>query len=936
MTGGYGIPIALALSAVVCLASGVSGSLGPSLESLVRTGQAEVDVIILLETTGGPNLLSLPGRPETYADNRSRIQADCDAAAQFFLEQANAQGIVLGHVTPFWLAPFVAVTVHAGDLATLEQLPGVTAIIEDAPIELIAPRSAVSVSAAADATSAGQLAIHAQEAWARGYTGKGTIVASIDTGVDGYHPALAGRYRGLKVGPGAAWMDPSGNLFPNDLAGHGTHTMGTVVGRDGTDTIGIAPDAEWIAAGVVDRGKSFGETIQDLLEAFQWLADPDGNPETQSDLPDVVLNSWGIPKGVLPACDATFWDVVDNLENLGIVVIFAAGNEGPLSSTLRLPADRGDAPLKCFSVGAVNGADPDLAAALFSSRGPVTCNSGIIKPELMAPGVNIRSCKAGGGYQLLTGTSMAAPHVAGAVALLRQANPDATPDEIKQALIQSAYDLGEAGPDFVTGYGLLNIAGALDLLPPARPLVWEWNVPALPETDSDLALRGLGVLRVTLLNRGRACKNVCIDVVPVSALDLLSEGVHVEQDFIAAEVGTVDLSLAFAAVGDRPRGDKIWLKLHATAASPPLDTVVIIGIPVGSAPETAALAQTAGGLTAVASNYARFDAEFAQTLGVAALEFAYDGEVIPFSGGLRFLAGAADRTSYGSANPFEPAPGGLLVPGNGDVLSTTNFRDTRLSDPLGVEFAQTVYRPEPGAGDYLLYGYSWERLWPEVAAPPLRFGAWLHWDLVGAEAIPVSGIDHAVVVTNGQVFVGALWLGDLSGRQASPYDSTLPVLPSPTPDGEFANAAESFLLTLTGTEARAPAGEFALALIAAESLSDWESAAQRAMDQWAALASGTQDVRPTAFELLGNYPNPFNPATKIRYALDRDEHVRIEIFNLLGRRVRTLWDARQVPGVHELAWNSEGERGEELSSGVYFLRITAGDQTRTGKMTLLR
>jgi len=125
-------------------------------------------------------------------------------------------------------------------------------------------------------------------------------------------------------------------------------------------------------------------------------------------------------------------------------------------------------------------------------------------------------------------------------------------------------------------------------------------------------------------------------------------------------------------------------------------------------------------------------------------------------------------------------------------------------------------------------------------------------------------------------------------------------------------------------------------LIAAESLPDWESAAARAKDQWAALSTGGEDVRPLSFELLGNYPNPFNPSTKIRYTLDSEAQVRVEIFNLLGRRVRTLWNASQAPGQYELAWNAEGDDGKKLSSGVYFLRIMAGDQTRTGKMTLLR
>jgi len=129
-----------------------------------------------------------------------------------------------------------------------------------------------------------------------------------------------------------------------------------MVGAVDGDTIGVAPGAEWISAGVIDQpGRSLSMTISDIIEAFQWALDPDGDPTTTDDVPDVILNSWGIPKGLFQPCDDTFYDVVDAVEAAGIVTIFACGNEGPDPMSLRLPADRASTPLNSFTVGAVDG-----------------------------------------------------------------------------------------------------------------------------------------------------------------------------------------------------------------------------------------------------------------------------------------------------------------------------------------------------------------------------------------------------------------------------------------------------------------------------------------------------------------------------------------------------------------------------------------------------
>ena len=212
-----------------------------------------------------------------------------------------------------------------------------------------------------------------------------------------------------------SWFDPYGQhpTTPADANGHGTQTLGiTVGGTDGGTSIGVAPDARWIAAKIFnDSGVA---TSTGIHQAFQWVLDPDGNPATD-DAPDVVNNSWAMGS---PACDLSFAPDVAVLVDAGIVPVFAAGNFGPGDSTSASPANGPGA----FSVGAVDGAD---AIADFSSRGPTSCGrtTPTTFPSVVAPGVGIRTSDRFGLYGSGSGTSCSAPHVSGAIALLRGAVP---------------------------------------------------------------------------------------------------------------------------------------------------------------------------------------------------------------------------------------------------------------------------------------------------------------------------------------------------------------------------------------------------------------------------------------------------------------------------------------------------------------------------------
>ncbi|HEX7065142.1 MAG TPA: S8 family serine peptidase, partial [Bacillales bacterium] len=302
--------------------------------------------------------------------------------------------------------------------------------------------------------------IGAPEVWNMGIDGTGIVIGSLDSGVQWDHPALKRKYRGFDPeNPNQPknefnWYDAvNGQDIPYDDLGHGTHTTGTMVGSesDGTNQIGVAPGAQWISAKAFTSAGTGSDA--DILEAAEWLLAPkdsEGNPHPEK-APDIINNSWGGGAGL----DEWFRPVVQNWRAAGIFPVFSAGNTtifnpgGP--GSVAAPANYPES----FAVGATN-LDDELAG--FSLQGPSPYEE--IKPELVAPGVGIRSSVPGSGYDgSYSGTSMAAPHISGTVALMLQADASLTVDEIENILLNTAKPLtDEAFPETPNngyGYGLV-------------------------------------------------------------------------------------------------------------------------------------------------------------------------------------------------------------------------------------------------------------------------------------------------------------------------------------------------------------------------------------------------------------------------------------------------------------------------------------------------
>lgn len=292
-------------------------------------------------------------------------------------------------------------------------------------------------------------AVKGPDLWALGFTGQGVVVASLDTGVDAQHPDLAAQYRGGTN----SWFDPHGeHATPADLDGHGTHAMSLAVGRvSGGTAIGMAPDAQWIAAKLFNDAGFARESL--MHQSVQWALDPDGDVATD-DAPDIVNLSWAV--ATVNVCNRAFQDELDALRASGIAVVLSAGNSGGGASTSISPANNPGQ----LSVGSVN---QQLTLSLFSSRGPSACDGGMF-PAVVAPGEQVRAADVSFGgmpnYVTVTGTSFAAPHMAGALALLMSAVPTAPLQVLESALKATTVPLGPHEDSAPSRPGLIDTLAA--------------------------------------------------------------------------------------------------------------------------------------------------------------------------------------------------------------------------------------------------------------------------------------------------------------------------------------------------------------------------------------------------------------------------------------------------------------------------------------------
>ena len=445
---------ALAITAVGARAAVVD----PSLAAEARRG-SPVDAIIVLADQSRPTLAPLREDADRHTRRRALVdvlRARADRGQHGLRQWLDARGIA--H-RDFWIANVIQAQVPASALVDLSARGDIARIDANPHIAMALPGDAPLVAPSApQATIAwGVSKVEAPAVWAEGHTGKGVVIGGEDTGYQWDHPALISHYRGWDgsiADHNYNWHDaihdssvnnPCGNdsPIPCDDNSHGTHTAGTFVGNDGAgNIIGVAPGAKWIGCRNMDKGIG---TPARYIECMQWMLAPtdlagaNPNPDLGA---DIVSNSWSCPSAPPPAGEGCapadiLQATVANLVAGGVFYVVAAQNSGSGCSTILDPPAIYD---ESFDVGATDSSD---RLANFSSRGPVLTST-LIRPDLSSPGVSVYSSVPLNSYGLKSGTSMAAPHVAGVAALLLSAFPalKGHPEKIASILRATAVTAG--------------------------------------------------------------------------------------------------------------------------------------------------------------------------------------------------------------------------------------------------------------------------------------------------------------------------------------------------------------------------------------------------------------------------------------------------------------------------------------------------------------
>ncbi|MCP4582017.1 MAG: S8 family serine peptidase [candidate division Zixibacteria bacterium] len=929
--------------------------------------KADGEIEVVMKITEGPEARAKMGilqknnipRPERHRLIVNHLKGQILSSQLSLLDIIAANGDNVKSYKSFWISNAIYLKGDAEFIRQLAHRNDVEYVFRNLPLVLVEPVASEVSESGVIGAEPGLDIIGARQAWQMGLTGDGRIVCNIDTGVDADHPALTSSWRGANGATVAeSWFDPyTSTSYPIDSRGHGTHTMGTMVGVDGVDTVGIAVGAQWIAAGVVDRGGSIDRTISDILSAFEWAADPDGDPTTIDDMPDVINNSWGVPAGFYGPCDMTFWDAIDNLEALGIVCVFAAGNEGPTSSTMRTPADRITSQFNSFSVGAIDANTMEVAS--FSSRGPSGCDGQTIKPEITAPGAAIRSCGNNGGYVTKSGTSMAAPHISGVVALLRQFNPDATVEQIKQAMMAGADDLGDPGEDNDYGYGLLNIMNSLyHMPPPGNPFIRLISVN-VEDNQNGMADPGEQIsFNLVLENLG---SDGYVDV----QLGCQAPDVEIHDNYIdLGFVGHHDsLSQgAFSLTIPVNIGDDHTMEFSLTFSSGSSTNSYDFSIVIGDNVVTEIATINTGTLEMSFSNSGQFGLGENSINPSGGVGFRYPVGSVDFMKEAALMLSVDDRISDAARdeqslpdNDFAPTADGqpfVDYPGNyADYDGFAIYSDSAAEEPIGLLVDQKCFAWDTGS-KFIIVEFTIQNISGSYLNN-LRVGMFCDWDLA-----LTSGIDD--IVDYEDVFSLGYMQDDPTGwcigvRSITDYPSSYRAIDNQQALADGFSEAEkiqfmadgfnqvqysrpgdySHLLTVGPYNlANGESEVVAFAFVVGESLDEITTQAEMAFIMYPQLTRLRDELSsmPNDIRLSQNYPNPFNNLTAIN--LFSTEPSQLGIYDVTGRQVKLIDIASA--GFNQVIWDGKNDRGEDVVSGVYLYRIVNGNDNIRRKMIFLK
>lgn len=847
-------------------------------------------------------------------------------------------------VESYWINNSLMVEARASVIWQLASRTDVAFMDIDAKLELDRP---VESSPAAPSTpnnaEPGLKAINADKMWAMGYTGAGRLVMGIDTGVDGNHPALNHKWRGNSVPADQAWFDTeSGSAFPNDCDSHGSHTVGIMCGIDPvtSDTIGVAPGAEWIAAKSICSGNHTSRSIS----ALQWAMDPDGDSTTISDMPDAIGNSWYDP--AVSVCSPVYASTFDAVEAAGIAVVFSAGNSGPGAQSITTPKNINTGLVNTFATGAVDGNSASMPIASFSSRGPSQCGgtgSLEIKPEASAPGVSVRSAVLSGQYGTKSGTSMACPHVVGAIAVLKQAFPNKTGYELKMALYltakESAADV-TPGEDNLYGMGVIDIYAAFMSLgapetpanfraysdyqtPDAMHLTWE-NPTVFTNGDTLMA----DDFFIHIYRDGELIDSVAGDVqeywdtgltdgqsytyttfAKLDTIDITSSETYSE--WIAGGSPMPQIPTEFSVGGSDTLAQLSWLNPLQNIDGTPMDDFAGINLYRDSL---------------LVETFIRATSDTGHTDTVS-----YSPDP---AGVYQWFVTAIDNEPV----PNESAP--------------TNAVGTPLNLPLNDDFA-VAGTPAPG-----MWLNSFAEVNNRAVNPPSGALALnLNGTPNGEDILELNPVDLSNADPN--TLFSYQYQPQGSGNAPEEGDSLFVYFKNNLNEWVLVrsypgSAMQPFALEeIRIADEPSGSGVFFHSQFQARFRSIG-GAGPFPNDDWfiddvylgvpIILAINDENpIFPTTYAIESNYPNPFNPSTTIAYQLPQRSQISLVIYNAIGQEIRNLAADTREAGRYSSVWDGRDNSGKPVASGIYFYLFTAnpvsGSESgfrATHKMILLK
>ena len=963
------VTIALLLSTSIAAA----GQIHPALETRLdeaRDDEAISVIVIMAEQAPVAELNEqLKVERSTLATRHAVVVEALKLAARSqeplkeYLDVRVAAGSVRGY-TSHWISNLIVLSATKDEIEIIAHHPDVDYVELNFKPELIEPVRRPDRASLGEAGSPsrsigitpGLEAIRAPEVWhTLGFTGAGRLIGSCDTGVDGSHPALTSRWRGNTEPWQECWLDVlgTGTTYPTDTHSHGTHTTGTMTGVAPDDTIGVAWGAEWIATNVINQGVGSGFD-NDVIACYEWFADPDGNPGTTDDVPDVVQNSWRINEGFggdYTDCDSRWWAVIDGAEAAGVVTCWSAGNEGSGAQTIGSPADRATTLTNAFSVGAVDATNYGwpYPIAYFSSRGPSGCVAPAdhkIKPEVVAPGVDVYSSVPGGGYEGgWDGTSMSGPHVAGVVALMREANPNLDVDTIKEIIMATALDEGTTGEDNTFGHGFIdaydavlaatvgfgNIEGVVrnqsyGSAPIPGALVelvgstFDWT------TESDGSYAGAaeaGSYTAQASRAGFSTQSFPVDLV---AGEILVQNFDL-QDIAGPEISNVsqpgsstdasgpypiradivDLSTVVSATLFYRVNGGSWVPTAMASAGGDTYEAFIPGMPSNT--EIDYYVHAVDGAAIEAVSPAGAPNEF-YSLYITHEVYSYDVE-------------DPEDTDWQLGVAGDGATGGVWV--RVDPVSTwygnimVQTENDHTEDPGTLCFVTGNAPPGGHSGLEDVDGGCTTLMSPvfNLSGSETAFVNYWRWY---AEAGAAIDDEFAVDVSDDG---GASW-------------AALERVESMANEWTEVSVDLTTLIDMTDQVVfRFVACDLNVEGLVEAAIDDFQIVSYS--NTATAVADAETVHRPVS--LMKSRPNPFRPgagSVTIRFALPKTEHAEVKIFDISGRLVRDLADRSFTAGEHRVGWDGRDSQGNEVSSGVYFYRLKTDTVQRSERMTVLR